>query len=144
MHLNSLQYEADICTQLSQIVALCFKKQKSFQFVITYIWWQKRPLGLLQRPHRKLRASIQGMGEEQGCMQLKAQRDRKQLSFSWQKAKDVLQQHSRDTPEQDYQRKETRRKETHCFSQPEFHILLHQSNRLRSAFFHSIIYLLKN
>lgn len=28
-------------------------------------------------------------------------RDRKQLSFSWQKAKNVPQQHSRDTPEQD-------------------------------------------
>lgn len=34
-------------------------------------------------------------------MELKAQRDRKQLSFSWQKAKDVPQQHSWDTPEQD-------------------------------------------
>lgn len=46
-------------------------------------------------------ASVQGMGEEEGCMELKAQIDRKQLSFSWQKAKDVSQQHSRDTPEQD-------------------------------------------
>lgn len=42
------------------MAALCFK-QRSFQFVITYIWWQKRPLGLLQRPHRKFRASIQDM-----------------------------------------------------------------------------------
>ena len=56
---------------------------------------------MLQRPHRKLRASIQGMGEEEGRMELKAQGDRKQLSFSWQKAKDIPQQHSRDTPEQD-------------------------------------------
>ena len=99
--MHPFQCEADICRQLSHMAALCFKKQKSFQFVITYIWWQKRPLGFLQRPHRKLRASIHCMGEEERCMELRAQRDRKQLSFSWQKAKDVPQQHSQDTPEQD-------------------------------------------
>lgn len=60
IHLNIFQCQGDICRQLSHTAALCFK-QRSFQFVITYIWWQKRPLGLLQRPHRKFRASIQDM-----------------------------------------------------------------------------------
>lgn len=57
---------------------------------------------MLQRPHRKLRASAQGMGEEEeGCVEPRAQRDRKQLSFSWQKAKDVPRQHSGGSRETD-------------------------------------------
>lgn len=70
-NVSSFQGEVDICRSLSHMAALHSKKQRSFQAVIAYIWWQKRPLGLRLRPHRKLRASAQGKGEKEGGMEVK-------------------------------------------------------------------------
>lgn len=81
-------------------------------------------LGVIAETSQEVQSFNSGHGGEEGCMGLKAQRDRKQLSFSWQKAKDVLQQNSWDAPEQDLSGKGTRKKEMHCFTQAAFQILL--------------------